>query len=74
MFKRPSKRDVRMLDASNAAGHQNAFPTAAAKLIPFAKQSAFQVVTDCAAAAAQVISPSPAKKIRWDWSLDEKME
>ena len=65
-----------MLDASNVAGHQNAFPTAAAKLIPFAKQSAFQVVTDCvaAAAAAQVISPSPAKKICWDWSLDEKME
>ena len=76
-FKRPSKRDIRMLDASNAAGHQNAFPAAAmAKLAPLVKQCAFQVVTDCvaAAAAAQVISPSPAKKLRWDWTLDKKME
>ena len=75
MFKRPSKRDIRMLDASSAAGHHNAFP-AAAKLAPFAEESAFHVVTDCvaAAAAAQVISPSPAKKLRWDWTLDEKME
>ena len=63
-----------MLDASNAAGHQNAFPaTAASKLAPFAEQSVFHVVTDCVAAAAavQVISPSPAKKARWDWTFDE---
>ena len=79
--KRPTKKDVRMLDAAIAAGHQNAFPaTVAEKLAPVAKlaeQSAFHVVSDCVGAvaeASQIISPSPAKKIRWDWDFGERSQ
>ena len=47
-YKRPSKKDVRALDAVIASGKRLTFPTTA------------------------LVSPSPGKKIRWDWEAIEK--